>query len=74
MQILGYKTYHIYECCAIGGVPHMKVFREVVTSEYNRLSGIKRYTKADFDKWLADYDVSPYCIFTRVQEREEAYF
>ena len=52
----------------------MKVFREVVTSEYNRLSGIKRYTKADFDKWLADYDVSPYCIFTRVQEREEAYF
>ncbi|KAJ5218204.1 uncharacterized protein N7498_000303 [Penicillium cinerascens] len=56
MKILGYKPYHMYECCAIGGVPHMKVLKEAVTSEHNRLSGIKKYTKADYDKWLADYD------------------
>lgn len=65
MQILSYKPYHMYECCAIGGVPHMRVLNEVVTSEYNRLSGIKKYTKADYDKWLADYDVSSYWIFIR---------
>ena len=73
MQILGCKPLHMYECCAIGGVPHTKVFKEAVTSECNWLSGIKRYTRAEFDKWLADYDVSSRCIFTRVQERKEAY-
>lgn len=28
------------------------------TPQHNRLSGIKRYSKDDFDKWFADYDVS----------------
>lgn len=41
------------------GVPHIKIFKEAITAQYNRLSGIKRYTKADLDKWLGDYDVSP---------------
>lgn len=58
MQILGYRPYHMYECCAIGGVPHMKTFKEGIIAEFDRLSGGKRYTRADFDKWLGDYDVS----------------
>lgn len=58
MQILGYKSYHIYECCAVHGVPHIEILNEAITAQYNRLSGIRRYTKADLDKWLADYDVS----------------
>ncbi|KAJ5780140.1 hypothetical protein N7457_005300 [Penicillium paradoxum] len=56
MRILGYNTYHIYECCAIHGLPHMKIFNEAVTASYNRLSGIRRYTPADFERWLGDYD------------------
>ncbi|KAJ5122778.1 hypothetical protein N7448_003911 [Penicillium atrosanguineum] len=56
MQILGYKPYHMYECCAIGGVPHMRTFKEGIIAETNRLSGGKRYSKADFDNWLGEYD------------------
>ncbi|KAJ5677535.1 uncharacterized protein N7477_003168, partial [Penicillium maclennaniae] len=56
MQILGYRPYHMYECCAIGGVPHMKTFKEGIIAEVDPLSGTKRYSRADFDKWLGDYD------------------
>lgn len=58
MQILGYKSYHIWECCTVNGVPHIEIFKEAITAQFNRLSGTKRYTKADLDKWLANYDVS----------------
>lgn len=58
MRILGYNTYHIYECCAVRGLPHMKIFNEAVTASFNRLSGIKRYTTSDFERWVGDYDVS----------------
>lgn len=57
MRILGYNTYHLYECCTVHGVPHMEVFLEAMTAQYNGLSGIKRYTRPDFDRWLGDYDV-----------------
>ena len=58
MQILGYKPYHMYECAAIGGLSHIKIFKEGVIARFNHFSGIKKLTRADCDKWLAGYDVS----------------
>jgi hypothetical protein len=58
MNILGFKTYHITECILNGGLPHLRFFNEAITAQHNRLSGIQRYDKADFEKWMADYDVS----------------
>lgn len=57
MQILGFKTYHIYECVAVSELAHLKIFKEAITAYYNQLSGIKRYDLADCEKWLANYDV-----------------
>lgn len=73
MQILGYKPYHMYECCAIGGVPHMKTFKEGIIAEFNRLSGGKRYSRADFDKWLGDYDVSFHLIPIFICDQEHKF-
>lgn len=56
MGILGYNTYHMYECITADGI-HMEVFREAITAQYNGLSGIKKYTRPDFERWLGDYDV-----------------
>ncbi|CAG8253674.1 unnamed protein product [Penicillium salamii] len=56
MQILGFRTYHLYECIANRGLSHMKVFEEAVTAEHDSLSGIKKYKKADYEGWLGDYD------------------
>ncbi|KAJ5707158.1 hypothetical protein N7488_006959 [Penicillium malachiteum] len=56
MKILGYNTYHIYECAAINGLDHLKVFNEGMIAQHNRLSGIKRYDKDDFEKWMPQYD------------------
>jgi hypothetical protein len=58
VKVLGYKPYHMIEVVLNGGVPHMKIFEEAIKAEHNRFLGIKRYDKADFEKWLADYDVS----------------
>jgi hypothetical protein len=58
MNILGFKTYHFAECVLVQGLPHLRFFTEALTAQFNRLSGIKRYTKADFEKWMAEYDVS----------------
>lgn len=63
MKILGYNTYHIYECVAVNGVSHIKMFKEAITAQYNRLSGVKRYNQDDCNKWLADYDVSRNSIY-----------
>lgn len=57
LKRLGFKTYHMVECCTEGGVPHMQVLDEAIRATHNRYAGIKRYTKADFDKWFAEYDV-----------------
>ncbi|KAJ5456574.1 hypothetical protein N7530_011848 [Penicillium desertorum] len=56
MRILGYKTYHFYECITVHGLPHMEICSEAITAQYNRLSGVKKYNRADYDKWLGDYD------------------
>ncbi|KAG5932547.1 hypothetical protein E4U53_001274 [Claviceps sorghi] len=55
MQILGFKAYHMAECIG-GGVSQMQILDEAIHGEYNRFAGIQRYTKADFDKWFAEYD------------------
>jgi hypothetical protein len=57
MRILGFKTYHLYECIAVHGLPHMEVFEEALIAQYDGLSGIKKYTKADYERWLGNYDV-----------------
>jgi hypothetical protein len=57
MQILGYKPYHMKEVFTVG-ITHMKILQEVVLANHNHFLGIKRYDKADFEKWFADYDVS----------------
>lgn len=59
MQILGYKAYHMFECVIVRGTEHMEICEEAVIAQNNRFSGIKRYDRADFDKWFADYNVRP---------------
>ncbi|KAJ5754014.1 uncharacterized protein N7511_008167 [Penicillium nucicola] len=56
MKILGFKTYHFYECIAVNGVPHMQAFTEGLIAQFNRIAGVKKFTKKDFDRWLGDYD------------------
>lgn len=57
MNILGFKTYHFVEC-VLAGLPHLRFFNEALTAQYNRLSGTKRYKKAEFEKWMCEYNVS----------------
>lgn len=45
------------------GVAHTRILKEAVTAHYNRLSGVKRYNRADCDKWMAGYDVSLFCAW-----------
>ena len=61
MKILGFKPYHMFECVIVHGVPHIEVLQEAVLAQHNRLSGITRYSRNDFDKWFAEYDVSWSC-------------
>ncbi|EAW20279.1 uncharacterized protein NFIA_099130 [Aspergillus fischeri NRRL 181] len=56
MKILGYKPYHMYEVALVQGKQGMAALLEAVIAEHNRLSGIKRFDKADLDKLTADYD------------------
>lgn len=58
MNILGFKSYHFAECVLEKGLPHLKIFNEAITAQYNRLSGVKRYRKDDFERWMSGYDVS----------------
>lgn len=57
MKMLGYTPYHMVELVTEGGLPHMKIFQEAIHSQNKRL-GIKRYEKADFERWMGNYDVS----------------
>ncbi|KAI1298206.1 hypothetical protein F5Y03DRAFT_386710 [Xylaria venustula] len=54
LAILGYKSYHMAEVVG-GGVSHMALFEEALRCKY--LGADKPYGKAEFDKWLAEYDV-----------------
>jgi hypothetical protein len=65
MQILGFKPYHLYECIAVHGLPHMQVFKEAIVAQYNRIAGVKKFTQSDFENWLGDYDVSRLVSFSR---------
>ncbi|KAJ5155776.1 hypothetical protein N7492_008579 [Penicillium capsulatum] len=56
LQILGFKPYDAYECLVLHRAEHTKVFIEAAVAHYNQLSGIRRLTRADCDKWFADYD------------------
>lgn len=40
------------------GISHMKIMQEALLASHNHFLGIKRYDRADFDKWFADYDAS----------------
>lgn len=42
----------------------MEICEEAVIAQNNRFSGIKRYDRADFNKWFAEYDVKPYSHLT----------
>lgn len=56
-MMLGYKTYHMIEVLW-GGPLQMALFEEALRCKY--LGGGKPYGKAEFDKWLAEYD-GMYC-------------
>jgi len=56
-KILGYKPYHMIEVSLEGGETHFEILEDAVMAENNRLAGVKPYSRADFDKWLAGYDV-----------------
>jgi hypothetical protein len=58
MKILGFKTYHFYECITVHGLPHIQVCKEALIAQFNRMSEIKKYSTKDYEKWLGDYDVS----------------
>lgn len=57
MQMLGFAPYHMKELVLRGGIRHMKLLIESMRAEYDRFSGIKRYSRKDFAKWFSDYDV-----------------
>ncbi|KAI3324886.1 TLD-domain-containing protein [Xylariaceae sp. AK1471] len=54
LKMLGYKPYHMYEV-VVGGQLHMSLFEEALRCKY--LGAGKPYGKAEFDKWLAAFDV-----------------
>ncbi|KAI0160780.1 hypothetical protein GGR57DRAFT_456287 [Xylariaceae sp. FL1272] len=53
LKMLGYKPYHMYEVVTLGAL-HMNLFEEALRCKY--MNGGKPYGKAEFDKWLANYD------------------
>lgn len=55
MKMLGYRTYHVVEAMQRGAA-HQNAASEALIAANNRLLGHKRYTRADFDKWLGEYD------------------
>lgn len=52
--MLGYKPYHMWEVVNNGTI-HMEILEEALRCKF--LDGGKPYGKAEFDKWLAAYDV-----------------
>ncbi|KAJ5775109.1 uncharacterized protein N7511_000120 [Penicillium nucicola] len=56
LQILGFTPYHVYECFIVNGTDHTKIFTEAAIAQNNPHSGIKKLTRADCDKWWANYD------------------
>ncbi|KAH0489908.1 hypothetical protein TgHK011_001400 [Trichoderma gracile] len=50
---LGYSAYHMYEVL-LTGTTHLAIFEEAIRCKYQGAG--KPYGKAEFDKWLANYD------------------
>ncbi|GFP60123.1 hypothetical protein ACSS6W_007729 [Trichoderma asperelloides] len=50
---LGYKPYHMYEV-VMNGTTHLNLFEEAIRCKYSGKD--KPYGKAEFDKWLGNYD------------------
>ncbi|GAW27043.1 putative NAD dependent epimerase protein [Rosellinia necatrix] len=61
LGMLGYKPYHMAEVVK-GGPTQMGLFEEALRCKY--LGAGKPYGKAEFDKWLAEYDVEIPQFFT----------
>ncbi|PTB63110.1 hypothetical protein BBK36DRAFT_1127129 [Trichoderma citrinoviride] len=53
LQKLGYTPYHMYEVVT-HGTTHLALFEESIRCKYQGIG--KPYGKAEFDKWLANYD------------------
>ncbi|EHK47004.1 uncharacterized protein TrAtP1_010366 [Trichoderma atroviride] len=53
LKTLGYTPYHMFEVVT-NGVPHLQLFDEAIRCKYS--GTVKPYGKAEFDKWLANYD------------------
>lgn len=54
LKMLGYTPYHMFEVVT-NGTPHLQLFDEAIRCKYSGTG--KPYGKAEFDKWLANYDV-----------------
>ncbi|KAH7024731.1 uncharacterized protein B0I36DRAFT_376575 [Microdochium trichocladiopsis] len=54
MQMLGYKPYRMYEVVH-QGITHMQLLKEAFDCKYSGAG--KPYGKAEFDKWMANYNV-----------------
>ncbi|KAL6862201.1 hypothetical protein J3F83DRAFT_767369 [Trichoderma novae-zelandiae] len=53
LKKLGYSPYHMYEA-VLQGTTHLAIFEEAIRCKYQGAG--KPYGKAEFDKWLANYD------------------
>ncbi|KAK2596423.1 hypothetical protein N8I77_013314 [Diaporthe amygdali] len=70
LTILGYRTYHGAEVMA-RGVSHLEMFEEALNAKYFGVG--KPYGRAEFDKWLADYDAIVEIPAVFLDEFVEAY-
>lgn len=70
LTILGFRTYHGAEVMA-RGVPHLEMFTEALNAKY--FGKGKPYGRAEFDKWLADYDAIVEIPAVFLDEFVEAY-
>lgn len=69
-QMLGYRPYHMYEC-VMGGATQMDLFSEAIRCKYYAEG--KPYGKAEFDKWLANFDVRARLLPARAAARHANY-
>ncbi|KAL7933859.1 hypothetical protein V8C35DRAFT_42181 [Trichoderma chlorosporum] len=55
-KILGYKPYHAAEFIQGPDHNHKIFFQEALLAENSRFSGVRPYSRAEFDKWFQQYD------------------
>ncbi|ORY08588.1 P-loop containing nucleoside triphosphate hydrolase protein [Clohesyomyces aquaticus] len=54
LQKLGYKSYHMYECCTTDGAIGLDYWEEAIQAKYHGKG--KPFEKKDFDKFLGEYE------------------